>query len=164
MPDLKEEYSIRPAELLDATIISEHRAAIFRDMGVLAAEEYEPLRKASEPWIAGLLANGQYVGWLVERDNAIVAGGGILIHERGPVPGCCRVGRRGHIINVYTDHGHRRRGLARRLIQTMLDWCEQNAIDQVTLAASDEGRPLYESLGFRPTNDMRLAKREQSRS
>jgi GNAT superfamily N-acetyltransferase len=120
------------------------------------------MRRAAEPWVAGLLANGQYVGWLVERGGAVVAGGGMLIRESSPFPGCYRVGRWGHVVNVYTDSAHRRLGLARRLMQTMLDWCEQNAIDHVTLAASEEGRPLYEALGFTATNDMKLNKRGRS--
>jgi GNAT superfamily N-acetyltransferase len=156
MPDLNEDYLIRIAAARDAGIIGEHRAAMFRDMGLLAPQQYESLRKASESWIAGLYANGQYVGWLVEHQTAVVAGGGILLRESFPVPECCRVDRWAHIVNVYTDPNHRRRGLARRLMKTMLDWCAIQAIGHVTLAASDEGRPLYEDLGFTPTNDMKL--------
>jgi GNAT superfamily N-acetyltransferase len=156
MPDFHEDYLIRIAEAHDAGIIAEHRAAMFRDMGRISPQQYELLRKASESWIAGLFANGQYVGWFVEHRKAVVAGGGILIRESFPVPECCRVGRWAHIVNVYTDPNHRRRGLAQRLMQTMLDWCASHAIDQVTLAASDEGRPLYEALGFKPTTDMKL--------
>ena len=32
--------------------------------------------------------------------------------------------------------------------------------DHVTLSASDEGRPLYESLGFTTTSEMSLSKRD----
>ena len=52
------------------------------------------------------------------------------------------------------DREHRQRGLARRLMQTMLDWCKQHQIANVVLHASDEGRPLYQSLGFVSTNEM----------
>jgi GNAT superfamily N-acetyltransferase len=43
-------------------------------------------------------------------------------------------------------------GLARKLMETMLEWCASHEIDQVTLAPSDEGRPLYRALGFKPAN------------
>jgi GNAT superfamily N-acetyltransferase len=153
MPD----YLIRAARADDANTIAEHRAAMFRDMGLVSAREYELLREASRPWISSILASGQYLGWLVEHQKAVVAGGGILIRDLMPVPGCYRVGRWGHIVNVYTDPNHRRRGLARRLMNTILDWCKSHQIDQVTLAASDEGRPLYEALGFAPTSEMKLS-------
>jgi len=158
MPDLNEDYIIRPARVSDARVIAEHRAAMFRDMGLVSVEQDESLLRVSEPWVAGLLAKGDYVGWLVEHRKAVVPGGGMLIRELPPTPGCYRVGRWGHIVNVYTDPNHRRRGLARRLMNTILDWCAQHKIDQVTLSASDDGRALYESLGFKPTSDIRLSK------
>jgi GNAT superfamily N-acetyltransferase len=158
MPDLSEGYAIRAAEVCDAPLIARQRAAMFRDMGSVSAEESELLRKASEPWLSGLLAAGHYFGWLVGHGRTVVAGGGVLVRELAPVPGCYRAGRWGHIMNVYTEPAHRRRGLARWLMRTMLDWCASHAIDRVTLAASDEGRPLYESLGFTPANEMKLSK------
>jgi len=157
MPD-SDEYVIRPAGPRDAQLVARQRAAMFRDMGSVSPEDAELLRSASEPWLSGLLANGDYIGWLVEHRRIVVAGGGILIRESGPVPGCYRVGRWGHIANLYTEPGHRRRGLARRLMKTILDWCVAHDIDDVTLAASDEGRPLYESLGFKSTSEMSLSK------
>jgi hypothetical protein len=40
-----------------------------------------------------------------------------------------------------------------------LAWCGEERFDHVTLSASDEGRPLYESLGFRATADMKLVRK-----
>lgn len=153
------ELTIRLAGPGDAATIAHHRAAMFQDMGRLASiAEYELLREASEQWLAGALENRQYTGWLIEDGTEIVAGGGILVRELIPIPGCYKTGRWAYIMNVYTRPAYRRRGLARRLLQTMLDWCAEQKMDQVTLIASDEGRPLYESLGFRQTAEMKLEK------
>jgi GNAT superfamily N-acetyltransferase len=151
------EYTIRLATVHDAATIARHRAAMFLDMREVSAEQAAILRAESEPWLAGLLARGDYLGWVCEQGSAIVAGAGILIQEVGPRPGCYRTGPAAHVVNVYTEPSHRRRGLARRLMLTILDWCRDHEMFQVTLAASDEGRPLYESLGFEATNDMRLS-------
>ena len=51
---------------------------------------------------------------------------------------------------MYTDPEFRRQGIARRLMQTMIDWCRKEGFVRVDLHASDKGRPLYESLGFEP--------------
>jgi GNAT superfamily N-acetyltransferase len=61
-------------------------------------------------------------------------------------------------MNVYTSPAYRRQGLARHILETMLSWCAEQEMDQITLAASNEGRPLYESLGFKQTTEMRLSK------
>jgi GNAT superfamily N-acetyltransferase len=60
------------------------------------------------------------------------------------------------VLNVYCEPPHRRRGLARALMDAILDWCRERSISRVSLHASDEGRPLYEGLGFTATNEMRL--------
>jgi GNAT superfamily N-acetyltransferase len=159
MPDSQPDYRIRPAEPRDVPVIAHHRAAMFRDMGSIPQQDYELLRQASVDWIAGLFTVGGYAGWLVDHQDIVVAGGGILLREMGPLPGSYHPNRWAHIVNVYSEPGHRRRGLARQVMQTMLDWCADRSFDLVTLAASDEGRPLYKSLGFVPTNDMRLLKR-----
>jgi hypothetical protein len=39
----------------------------------------------------------------------------------------------------------------------MTQWLKEQGFGSVVLHASDEGRPLYESLGFQPTNEMRLS-------
>ena len=63
---------------------------------------------------------------------------------------------RGNILNVYTERPFRRQGIARRLMHIALDWCRANGIRAVILHASDDGQKLYEQLGFRSTNEMRI--------
>ena len=57
---------------------------------------------------------------------------------------------------MWTDPKHRRRGLGRRIVEAILAWGRANGITRFTLHASNDGRPLYERYGFRPTNEMRL--------
>jgi hypothetical protein len=39
---------------------------------------------------------------------------------------------------------------------TIMAWAKKQGLRSVNLHASDEGRHLYEKLGFEPTNEMRL--------
>ena len=64
--------------------------------------------------------------------------------------------RRAYILNMYVYPEFRRRGIARSLMHTMIDWCRRQGFATVSLHASRHGRPLYESLGFVPTTEMRL--------
>jgi ribosomal protein S18 acetylase RimI-like enzyme len=63
---------------------------------------------------------------------------------------------RGYIFNVYTNPEHRRKGLGRMVVQAALDWSAAKGIHYVSLHASDFGKSLYESMGFKPTNEMRI--------
>ena len=157
-------YFLRPVTPGDENTIAFQRASMFRDMALISNEEAEELARASEAWISRLLQSGEYLGWFVLWENNIVAGGGIQLREMGPVPGCFRVGRWGHIANVYTDPAHRRRGVARLLMNTILDWADLNSVDHLTLAASEDGRRLYESLGFISTADMKRDARTNTAS
>jgi len=140
---------------MDAATIANHRGCMFLEMGAISNEQSEELIRLAEPWIAKLQANGEYQGWFIEEQGQVVAGGGLHLWEMGPQPGCLKVGRWAHIANVYTLPHHRRRGLARRLTEEMLRWSYAEGIDQITLSASDDGRHLYESLGFSKTDWMK---------
>jgi len=56
--------------------------------------------------------------------------------------------RRATILNVYTDPAYRRRGIARALMETMIDWCRSEGFAHVTLHASDDGRPPLRVAGI----------------
>jgi GNAT superfamily N-acetyltransferase len=49
---------------------------------------------------------------------------------------------------VYTEPGHRRQGLARRLMDSVHAWCREAGVTSVALNASHDGLPLYESMGY----------------
>ena len=42
------------------------------------------------------------------------------------------------------------------MMEALLGWCRGQGFRSVALHASEEGRPLYEKLGFHHTNEMRL--------
>ena len=88
--------------------------------------------------------------WAVESDARIVAGGGITLIPWPPGPWW--PGERvAFVYNVYTEPAHRRRGLARRVMDTIHSWCRAEGIAAVALNASREARPLYESMGYTET-------------
>lgn len=57
---------------------------------------------------------------------------------------------------MYTEPGARRRGVAKMLMNAMIGWCRAEGFRSVWLHASDAGRPIYQSLGFEATNEMKL--------
>ena len=58
------------------------------------------------------------------------------------------VGNRAHIMNVYTNADHRRQGIARHMMNMLLDEAKERGVTYVSLDATENGRPLYKSLGF----------------
>jgi GNAT superfamily N-acetyltransferase len=146
-------------------VIARHRAEMFNDMGVLPPSLYGQLVEESERVLDAAIATGEYVGWLAsphEAEHQIVAGAGAQRRRRLPNPIAGRDGvtiARGHqaiVLNVFTEREWRRQGLAALLMAYVIDWARSAGIDSLVLHASEHGRPLYEALGFVPTNEMRF--------
>jgi GNAT superfamily N-acetyltransferase len=161
-------FHIRMATADDAAVIAHHRVSMFRDMGVLAPEWAPRLDGMTRAFVSDAIPAGEYVGWLAhpadERDR-IVAGAGAQVRRVLPFPfrgpgsppgGGIGVGRQAIVLNVYTERAFRRRGLARRLMDEAIAWARRSGIETLVLHAAPDGRPLYESLGFVPTTEMRF--------
>lgn len=148
----------RLATAADLDVLVRHRIRMFADMGIESADGFAALADASRSWFAGALANGTYLGWFiapVSSPDTVVAGAGM--HFLDWAPGNRDLGTtRAYILNVYTEPEHRGRGLATILTRAAIDETRRRGIRAVTLHASDEGRRIYERLGFEDTNEMRL--------
>jgi GNAT superfamily N-acetyltransferase len=140
------EYQVRAATLADADVLVRHRVAMFTDMNVpLDAHE---LGAAFRVWLGETMPAGTYRAWLAEHaTGAVAAGGGITIIPWPPGPQYAG-DRLAFVYNVYTEPAHRRRGLARRIMEVIHQWCRDAGITSMALNASRDGKPLYESMGY----------------
>ena len=153
---LPEGFTIRRASTADLETLVAHRRAMFQDMGHSDDAALSSMSAKFRTWVLEHMSAGDYLAWLVSvPDGSIVAGAGLWLMDWPPhMIGRCD--RRANIVNVYTAEAFRRRGLARRLMEAVLTWCSEHGIDTIILHASSEGRSLYESMGFKATNEMRL--------
>jgi GNAT superfamily N-acetyltransferase len=180
--------SIRPATLADIPHLVHHRRAMFVDMGHKIAAELDGADQVAHDYFNAALRDGSYKGWLAEEvtdgedanatqstaadasaidpgaalkrppPGKIVAGGGIVFVPWAGYPGESRT-QRLWIVNMYTEPRARRQGIAKKLVTLMTDWCRAEGFAAVSLHASDAGRPVYESLGFKTSNEMKLSLR-----
>ncbi len=150
------DLSIRTATEADIETILRHRRDMFLDMGYPDNDALARAMALSRSFIADRLAQGNYHGWFVVTPaGEVVAGGGLYFSEPAPSPRDPSP-KRPIIVNMYTERPYRRRGLARRLMEVMIAWCRNQGFGSILLQASSEGRPLYEKLGFKQTNEMRM--------
>lgn len=153
---LPEGFTIRRASTADLETLVHHRGSMFRDMGYSDERAISSMLAKFRVWLREHLEAGDYLAWLVDaRDGSIAAGTGLWLMDWPPHMTGQGV-RRGNILNVYTAASFRRRGLARELMKAALVCCKENGVDTVILHASPAGRTLYESMGFTPSNEMRL--------
>jgi GNAT superfamily N-acetyltransferase len=156
-------HDIRFASVADIAVIARHRVRMFGEMKLLAPGEAPAMMERTLRFLERAIPSGEYVGWLAvdRRDPQGVAGGaGLQLRTVLPFPfGDGRgvgAGREALVINVYTEPQFRRLGLARRMMEALIAWSKTIGVERIALHASLDGQPLYESLGFSPTNEMRL--------
>jgi GNAT superfamily N-acetyltransferase len=150
------DFTIREATIADLDVVLRHRRSMFSEMGYHDEPALVAMLSTSRPFFAERLSDGRYRGWLVENSlNQVVAGGGIIIFDYHSSP-ADSFSKRSVIVNMYTEPPYRRKGIARKLMEIMIDWCRKEGFGSVLLHASNDGRRLYDELGFKPTNEMRL--------
>lgn len=64
--------------------------------------------------------------------------------------------RNGYIFGVRVAPAYRGRGIGTRLTQSALGFLETKQCHRIRLHASPFGKPIYERIGFVPTNEMEL--------
>jgi len=149
-------HTIRAATMADIPILLRHRRQMWWDMGRRDEAALDFMEHAANEYFHAAIADGSYLGFLaLGTRNEVIGGGGIVISSW---PGALgqRQPKRAMILNLFVERQHRRRGVGHALMKEMIAWCRENEFASVSLHASDEGRALYEQLGFRPSNEMRL--------
>jgi GNAT superfamily N-acetyltransferase len=155
---LTDEITIRQATLDDVEQIVTHRRRMFEDMGNTDTEGLARMAASFRPWVIDRINRNVYHSWLAcNAQGMVVAGSDVWLID-WPAGQFDVSMYRGYILNVYTHPDYRKRGLARKLVQMCTEWCYANNVQIVTLHASDQGRTVYEALGFTPTNEMRTWK------
>ena len=158
---MKPAIRIRRADVRDADIVAYHRARMFQDMGQIPDHLFEAFQSRSAERLREMFVSGEYVGWLVspaDNPQQIVAGGGVQLRRVLPHPADehgFAEGRQAVVINVFTEPDWRRQGIGELLMKEIIEWSKEEKLDRLVLHASQDGRRLYERLGFVLTNEMK---------
>jgi ribosomal protein S18 acetylase RimI-like enzyme len=154
--------TIRRATASDVKVLARHRAAMFSDMGQLSPVQREPMTRATAAYLRKAIVREEYLAWIAEAAGIAVGGAGVQLRPILPRPrpetDDIEFGPEAIVLNVYVEPAFRRRGVADALVRTVLDALAARDIRRIVLHASQDGRRLYERLGFSPTNEMRLTR------
>lgn len=122
-------------------------AYLTEDYGSLTAEQETALREVLPRYFEEHL-NKDLIAYLAETESGeVVACCFLLVCEKPANPSFMR-GRTGSVMNVYTMPAHRRKGIAKRLMQNLISDAHELQLDFVELKATEDGYHLYKSLGF----------------
>ena len=139
---------VREALAADIPALVRLRMALFGELGELDdPQASDALWQATQSYFSAAQADGSARSWLVEVEGEAVACGTLALFVRPPYPGNL-AGREAYLLNMYTLPAYRKQGMASALLDAMVVHACAERLGKVWLHASDEGRPLYERIGF----------------
>ena len=65
-------------------------------------------------------------------------------------------------MNVYTDPARRREGVAFQMVSRLIDEAWKRGVTEISLDATEAGRPLYQKLGFHESEEYMVLDRQNS--
>ena len=140
--------TVRRAGLDDIATVVDLRLALFRDLDSQTANSaLAPAQLAIRDFLQRKMPTDSYIAWLAELDGKVVASTSMVVLEKMPSSHNL-TGLEAYLMSVYTLPAYRRLGAAAALVRTALSYARERRISRVSLHASDQGRPLYERLGF----------------
>ena len=145
------------ATLADLDILTETRIEVLRAANRLdASADMTQVERATLAYYRSALADGGHTAYLVFDGDVFVGAGGVSYYAVMPTyhnP----TGRKAYIMNMYTCPAYRRRGIAARTLDLLVQDARGRGVHAISLEATSMGRPLYEAYGFVPmTSEMEL--------
>ena len=128
-------------------LIGLRMAYLAADFGELAPADEASIRAALPSYFERHLGR-DLTAFVARSEDGHIASVALLLESEKPANPRFVNGRIGTVFNVYTVPEYRRRGLASQVMSQLVAYARERGLDLVELNATDEGYPLYRSLGF----------------
>lgn len=147
---MKLKYKI--ASLVDLEILTKTRIEVLRAANQLNADaDMSEVEKQSYKYYQKALQDDSHLAYLIFDGDTFVGTGGISYFQVMPTyhnPS----GRKAYIMNMYTKPEYRRKGIAMKTLDLLVQDAKKRGVTAISLEATAMGRPLYEKYGFKAMN------------
>ena len=132
--------------------LSENELDMFIEMRINqlieeGAKENIDLRPALQDYYKRHMKDGTFVSWIAVDNGKIIATSGMSFVEKPPYFGCPS-GKMGLLSSMFTNPDYRRMGIAKELLNRVVDEARRYGCGTVQITASDMGVKLYTAYGF----------------
>lgn len=137
---------IRRATIKDLDILIKNRIKFVSDIGRIPSPEV--FSESTSNYFKNHIEKDDLIIWLAVDKDEIVATVELSIYEIMPtLSSMC--GKTGYLLNVWTDENYRRQGLATMLLNNTIEDSKKAGVMNISLKATEQGKPVYEKLGFK---------------
>ena len=153
---------IRKATERDLDVLVLHRRKMWEDLEFTDEDDLDAHDRTYRRWARQRMRTGRLVGFVAEVSGHVVASGCVWLRPAQPFPGRTQT-LFPYVLSMYTERGHRKKGLAARLVRETTRWSRTQGYGRLTLHAATKARPLYRRLGFQRSWEMRVRLRPRRR-
>ncbi|MBG0775851.1 MAG: GNAT family N-acetyltransferase [Desulfovibrionaceae bacterium] len=139
-------YALRYAGSEDAPLLAALRAELIDELTGGGTEEHRLQLDARA--LAHEMDAGRLAAWVAVDGRGNAAACLLMAFAVRPPRLWDSGGLHAYVAGVYTRPGHRRLGLAARLVNSAVDHCRLAGVQDISLHATDKGRELFAGLGF----------------
>lgn len=148
------DITYRKADLNDLDDLVRLRIEFLKEVQPIETHQYseENLQKSLHDYLSEALRTDNFVAWVAEHENKIIATSGLCFFQI--TPGFTLIdGKIAYILNIYTLREWRGKGVGKTVFNHILQEAISRGYKRISLHATNEGRPVYEKFGFRLTSD-----------
>lgn len=146
-------YIYKKATIEDIDLLTRTRIEVLRAANKLSDDiDMSEVEKQSYNYYLRALADGTHTAYLVFDDETFIGAGGVSYYRVMPTyhnPS----GKKAYIMNMYTKEEYRRKGIAYKTLDLLIQDARAKDIMAISLETTDMGRPLYEKYGFSKMSD-----------
>ena len=115
--------------------------------------EKENFIKSCKDFYSTILNSENWLFWIIELDNQIVAHVSIFIVDNIPTPEKL-INKWGYLTNTYTKKDFRGKGLGSKLVKYAINDAKSLNIETMIVWPSDKSIEFYERVGFNKTTEI----------
>ena len=142
--------SIRKAAMADIDLLVKLRLDYLSiDFKFTPEEEIQLVNQLREYFPKHLDSErNDFIAGIAEIDGIVAGTAYMMIDERPANPKGFMTGKTALILNVLTYPEYRRKGIATKILEMLIDEAKKANVAYIELSASVMGKPVYEKLGF----------------
>ena len=127
------------------------RAEVIRS--VFDVEPSDTLLEQNRDYYKAHVPSGRHMAFVATMGDVDAGCGGVCFTDELPSPdnptGLCA-----YLMNIYVRPEYRNRGVAHAIVKRLVEEARQRNCDKIYLEATDQGKAIYRSLGFKDMPDM----------
>ncbi len=138
-------------EIKDISTLMGWRAEVIEH--VFGQKADETLLLANRRFYEKHIADGTHYALVAEFDGEECGCGAVCFTEELPSPDNPS-GQCAYLMNIYVRAPFRKHGLAHKIVSRLIEEAKHRGCGKIYLETTDDGRPVYQSLGFRDLPDI----------